>query len=75
MAQRKTGLWVSSLLTVAVILLLAFRGLNFGIDFTGGVLVEVTYPQTVQLDEVREHLKPPATNARWCSTSAPARTC
>ncbi|WP_428309606.1 protein translocase subunit SecF [Hydrocarboniphaga sp.] len=57
MAQRKTGLWVSSALTVAVILLLAFRGLNFGIDFTGGVLVEVTYPQTVQLDEVREHLK------------------
>jgi preprotein translocase subunit SecF len=57
MAQRKTGLWVSSLLTVGVILLLAFRGLNFGIDFTGGVLVEVTYPQTVQLDEVREHLK------------------
>jgi preprotein translocase subunit SecF len=57
MAQRKTGLWVSSALTVAVLLLLAFRGLNFGIDFTGGVLVEVTYPQTVQLDEVREHLK------------------
>ncbi|MDB5968177.1 MAG: protein translocase subunit SecF [Hydrocarboniphaga sp.] len=57
MAQRKTGLWVSSALTIAVLLLLAFRGLNFGIDFTGGVLVEVTYPQTVQLDEVREHLK------------------
>jgi len=56
MAQRKTGLWVSSALTIAVLVLLAVRGLNFGIDFTGGVLVEVTYPQTVQLDEVREHL-------------------
>jgi preprotein translocase subunit SecF len=56
MAQRKTGLWVSSALTIAVLLLLAFRGLNFGIDFTGGVLVEVTYPQSVQLDDVREHL-------------------
>ena len=56
MAQRKTGLWVSSALTIAVLVLLAFRGLNFGIDFTGGVLVEVTYPQSVQLDDVREHL-------------------
>lgn len=53
MAQRKTGLVVSALLTVAVVLLLAFRGLNFGIDFTGGVLVEVGYEDTVQLDDVR----------------------
>lgn len=56
MAQRKTGLWVSSFLTVAAILLVAFRGLNFGIDFTGGVLVEVVYPQGVQLDSVRQDL-------------------
>ena len=56
MAQRRTGLWVSGLLTVAVLLLLVFRGLNFGIDFTGGVLVEVTFPQTVELDKVREAL-------------------
>lgn len=57
MAQRKTGLWVSSLLSVGVILLVIFRGLNFGIDFTGGVLVEVIYPQTVELDAVRTDLK------------------
>lgn len=56
MAQRKTGLWVSSVLTAAAILLVAFRGLNFGIDFTGGVLVEVHYPQAVQLDSVRADL-------------------
>lgn len=56
MAQRKTGLWVSALLTIAVTLLLVFRGLHLGIDFTGGVLVEVHYPQTVELDEVREAL-------------------
>ena len=56
MAQRKTGLWVSTILTIASILLVAFRGLNFGIDFTGGVLVEVHYPKAVQLDAVRVDL-------------------
>ena len=56
MAQRKTGLLVSSLLSIGVILLLVFRGLNFGIDFTGGVLVEVVYPQGVELDSVRQDL-------------------
>lgn len=56
MAQRKAGLWISSIVTVLSILLVAFRGLNFGIDFTGGVLVEVHYPQTVQLDSVRADL-------------------
>jgi preprotein translocase subunit SecF len=56
MAQRKTGLWVSLALSIAAVVLLAVRGLNLGIDFTGGVLVEVVYPQTTELDDVREHL-------------------
>jgi preprotein translocase subunit SecF len=56
MAQRKTGLVVSVVLTLACVGLLMTRGLNLGIDFTGGVLVEVTYPQTVQLEKVREDL-------------------
>jgi preprotein translocase subunit SecF len=56
MAQRKAGLVASLALTVAAVVLLAVRGLNFGIDFTGGVLVEVEYRQSVELGEVRGHL-------------------
>lgn len=56
MAQRKVGLIVSTVLTLAAILLVAIRGLNFGIDFTGGVLVEVSYAESVPLDQVRGDL-------------------
>lgn len=56
MGQRKKGLWASSILTLIAIGMIAFHGLNFGIDFTGGVLVEVSYPEAVELDEVRANL-------------------
>jgi preprotein translocase subunit SecF len=46
----------SLIMVVASIVLLATRGLNFGIDFTGGVVVEVGYPQAAELDRARETL-------------------
>ena len=33
---------------------LAFRGLNLGIDFTGGTVMEVSYPQAADLGKIRE---------------------
>src|SRR4051812_26020804 len=56
MAVRKRGLIASLILTAAALLLLLTRGLNLGIDFTGGVLVEVAYPQTIELEKVRADL-------------------
>lgn len=50
---------VSSLslaLTLVCLGFILFRGLNFGIDFTGGVLLEVGYPQAADLVAVREQL-------------------
>ena len=44
------------LLTVASLASLAIKGLNFGLDFTGGTLVELSYEQPVALDQVRTQL-------------------
>ena len=56
MGKRYIALALSSILVIASIASLATRGLNFGIDFTGGTLVEVGYPQAVDLANVRSAL-------------------
>ncbi len=53
---RRITVFVSAALLVVSILSLAVRGLVFGIDFTGGTLVEVGYSQAVDLEPVRASL-------------------
>lgn len=56
MAGRKMALMFSSLLVIASFTTLGIKGLNFGIDFTGGTLVEVEYSEAVELAGVRTTL-------------------
>jgi preprotein translocase subunit SecF len=57
MGQRKLALLFSALLLVVSIGSLATRQLNWGLDFTGGTLVEVHYSSSVNLNEVRKTLE------------------
>ncbi|AKS42481.1 protein translocase subunit SecF [Wenzhouxiangella marina] len=56
MGRRNLALVFSGLLIIAAIASLAVRGINFGLDFTGGTLVEVTYPEAPDLTAVRGQL-------------------
>lgn len=56
MAKRRYALTLSSLLIVVSLASLAFRGLAFGIDFTGGTLIELGYPEPAKLEAVRDAL-------------------
>jgi len=56
MATRRRWYAVSAIVILASIIALAVRGLNFGIDFTGGVLLEVGYPDTADLVSIRGQL-------------------
>jgi preprotein translocase subunit SecF len=53
MGKRSRWYAISAALILASVALLLVRGLNFGIDFTGGVVVEVSFTQAADLDQVR----------------------
>ncbi len=56
LGKRTIALTMSAVLLTIGIGALIVRGLNFGIDFTGGTLVEVGYDESVQIESIRETL-------------------
>ncbi len=55
-SRRNIAVGISILLIVISIASFAIRGLNLGIDFTGGVLLQVRYPQEADLTDIRSRL-------------------
>ncbi|MCM2313351.1 MAG: protein translocase subunit SecF, partial [Steroidobacteraceae bacterium] len=53
MPLRKRWYAISGVLLLASVLLIGIRGLNLGIDFTGGVVLELSFPQAADIDQVR----------------------
>ncbi len=57
MGKAKYFMTLSLILVLASWALLFFKGLNFGIDFAGGTIVQVRYDKPVDLAKIRSALK------------------
>ena len=57
LGKRNLAFAISGILLLISIVSLSTRGLNFGLDFTGGTLIELGYPQAVELIKVRNTLE------------------
>jgi len=57
MSYGKVTTSISLITFLLAVFFLATRGLNFGVDFTGGTVMEVHYAQSADLDKVRGKLE------------------
>jgi preprotein translocase subunit SecF len=53
---RFVAFLVTALLTIASIGAVAYHGLNLGVDFVGGLMIEAKFPAPVPLDKVRSNV-------------------
>lgn len=56
MGARKLTYALSALMMVLAVASMAFKGFNYGIDFSGGILMEISSDQVINLDELRNKL-------------------
>src|ERR1700712_957579 len=54
---RRYATVLSTVLNIVAIILIVVKGLNFGLDFTGGTLVEIGYSEAVPLTQIRKTLE------------------
>jgi len=57
MGKSKMAMAISIILLLASYMLLVTKGLNYGVDFAGGTIVQVKYDTVAPIDEMREKLK------------------
>ena len=58
LGKRKIAMMLSIAMIVLSLGLIVVKGLNFGIDFTGGTLVEVKFDQPPAISDVRDAISP-----------------
>ena len=71
MKYSRQGMLFSLVLTLACLVLIFVRGFNFGLEFTGGATIELQYPQTAELAQIRakvESIHPEASVIQYGSS-------
>ena len=56
LAWRRVALIFSTIFLIVSVSSLFLKELNYGLDFTGGTLVELSYPDSANISEIRETL-------------------
>jgi|TARA_B110000977_G_scaffold30056_1_gene39340 preprotein translocase subunit SecF len=56
MKYRGISAIISTLTFVLAIAFLSIKGLNLGVDFTGGTIMEVSYPEAANIENIRQTL-------------------
>ncbi len=57
MGQRKLAMAISIVLVIGSLVGLFVKGLNLGIDFTGGTIIELAYDKPADIDKIRGTLQ------------------
>jgi preprotein translocase subunit SecF len=57
MSYRRLAMLISAVMILISLLSLAVRGLELGVDFTGGSVIEVGYPSSANVDDIRSALE------------------
>ena len=55
-SRRRIALLISAIVIIISLVSLGTRGLNFGIDFTGGILLELGYTEDADVEGIRSEL-------------------
>jgi preprotein translocase subunit SecF len=57
MKYSKISAVISTTVFILAVIFIVIRGLNLGVDFTGGTMMEVSYPAAANIDDIRQTLR------------------
>jgi preprotein translocase subunit SecF len=57
MKYSKISAVISTTAFILAVFFIVIRGLNLGVDFTGGTMMEVSYPEAANIDDIRQTLR------------------
>ncbi len=75
MRGRFIGLGTSAVLSIFSLVVAFYPGLNLGIDFKGGIVMEVRTPAAADFNKIRTALSATTCRPPGCSASATRGTC